>query len=124
MDSAFISQYFATVPLGGGAYTKLHTWRPSVPDTWQPGTYTISLNVEGGIAGQKQSDSGTFVVEIVTPPSPIIVDAKIFKKKKARWTEIKLVNVQGNGKLINKFVFEPGLKVPPIIATEKGYHCA
>ena len=126
MDSAFIFQYFTDVPPGGGAYTKLYTWRPVVPDKWQPGAYTISLNVEGGIAGQKQDESGTFVVEVVAPKSPVIVDAKLFKKKKAYWTEIKLVNVQGSGKLVNKFVFEPtsGLQVTPIITTERGYHCA
>ncbi len=108
------------------AFTKLYTWRPAVPNTWQPGTYTISLNVEGGIAGQRQDDSGIFVVEVVAPKSLVIVDAKLFKKKKAYWTEIKLVNVQGSGKLVNKFVFEPtsGLQVTPIITTERGYHCA
>lgn len=43
MDSVFIFQYFIDVPLGGAAYTKLHTRRPAVPDTWQQHTYKMSL---------------------------------------------------------------------------------
>ena len=106
MDSAFIFQYFTDVPLGGGTYTKLYTWGLAVTDTWQPGTYTIRLNVEGGMAGQKQDDSGTFVVEVVAP-EPGHGRRQIFQEKKAYWTEIKLVNVQGSGNQVNKFVFRP-----------------